>query len=402
MPGHVPAREVTALEGPAEPADLSGLEVARLTVTDSSGRLLLADVGFSLAPGTVLGVLGDASAGKSLLLHALAAPLDLSGLRVQGSVRQRGADLWGRSAEGRRLPAVLVPDAPLILPASGAQNLTCFREDLTDQGRGLIEALTFSSDEAQAICAAPDALLLSGGQRKILALARAFLMAPDLYLLDRPDDQLSERAVAAVAARLRQETRLGRSFVIVTTNRALLDACDRFMVLQEGRVVDFGAAAEIRAKMSSGWSRFVGGRGLETEENLIRWVRAQFKRPGDETNRRNLGTVASELLAFSCQTNERPDRRDVTFEFKHFEGHGLLRMIDDSGPLTTGLIARARKEAGDDTGLRRLSPLAAVIRGSLEISGTVESDRRVVVVKIATYDPRKSPPPMPEGPRDRS
>jgi hypothetical protein len=189
---------------------------------------------------------------------------------------------------------------------------------------------------------------------------------------------------------------------MVTTNRALLEVCDRLVVLQEGRVVDFGQAAEIRAKMSSGWSRFVGSRSLESEENLIRWVRAQFKRPGDETNRRNLGMVASELLAFSCQTNDRPERRDVTFEYKHFEGHGQLRMIDDSGPLTTGQIARARKEAGGDPGLSRLSPLAAVVRGSLDISGTVENDRRVISLRVATYDPRKSPAPLPEGDRDRA
>jgi hypothetical protein len=77
-------------------------------------------------------------------------------------------------------------------------------------------------------------------------------------------------------------------------------------------------------------------------------------------------------------------------------------MIDDSGPLTTGQIARARKEAGGDPGLSRLSPLAAVVRGSLDISGTVENDRRVISLRVATYDPRKSPAPLPEGDRDRA
>ena len=183
----------------------------------------------------------------------------------------------------------------------------------------------------------------------------------------------------------------------MTENRALLDLCDKLLVLQEGRVIDFGPSQEIRARQSSGWQRFVGSRSLDTEENLESWIRSHFLREGDEVNRRNACMVAAELLAFSCQNVAPLSHQTINFEFKHFEGHCLIKMIDRDIPVSSGVLQRAENDALADDGSTRLSPLAAVYKTCSKVEATVELDQRVLLVQLDTYDPRKSGGKPPSG-----
>lgn len=383
--------EEAVLPPAEEEADVQGLRVTGLSVDEPGGANLLSDINFSLPPGTTLGIIGPTGAGKSLLLQSIIAPLDATGLAVRGTATLHGQSLWKREIEGRSVPAVLLPPEPLLLNASGLQNLSCFHDGpAADQARRILEQLIFSTEDVNKICSTPDATRLPAMQRKALAMARALLLQPGLYLMDRPEDAASEKLIAALCGRIAQEKRMGRSVIMVTDNRALLDACDKLLVLQSGRIIDFGDAAEIRAKMVSGWSRFVAERALSSEDNLGLWLRGLFKRNGDETNRRNVSQIASELLAFSCQTRDPMAHQMLCFEFKHFEGHCLLRLLDDEPPLSSGQLKTAQDEAAAANDKVRLSPLAAVAKQAMTIEGTVENDRRVITAQIATYDPRKS------------
>ncbi|MEM9850441.1 MAG: ATP-binding cassette domain-containing protein [Pseudomonadota bacterium] len=398
------ATSVTALGRPAEEASddddetgPGGLVVRGLSVTAADGWSILSEVGLRVAPGEILGIQGPPGAGKSMLMRALIAPQDLGGLAVRGDVRLADRDLWERHAEPRAAPAAWLPPQPLMLPTSGQMNLTFFETgSALERGRRLLEQMVFATDTVDKICAAPDATRLSGAEQKALGFARAFLLSPALYLLDRPEDGASDKLVAALVGRMRQEARAGRSFVLASENRAILDTCDKLLVLQDGRVVDFGPAEEIRARQSSGWLRFVGARALDTEENLETWVRSHFRRDGDEVNRRKACVVAAELLAFSCASAPPLTRQTLSFEFKHFEGHCLIKLTDRDAPVSTATLGRAREElAGfDDRG--RMSPLATVMSLCPDVEATVENDMRVLIARLDTYDPRKTggkPPP---------
>ncbi len=353
------------------------------------GRLLLSDVSFHLEPGTVTGVIGDSGAGKTILLQSLADPFAARGLDVKGAVSLNGADLWVRQATAQSTPVVHLPDTTLLLEASGLENLTCFHNEIAEQrGKKLLEQLVFSTASVDEICSARDATHLPEMQRQCLALARGFLLSPQVYFMDRPERGLPEKQIAALLGQISRETRLGRSVVMTTDNRALLQACDKLIVLQEGRLVDFGDAVEIRTRRSNGWLRFVGARRLETEDNLDRWIRSHFKREGDDANRRKLSMVASEMLAFSCQDADAMKHQKLSFEFKHFAGYCLLKLQDRDGPISAVQLEKARAEASATEATARLSPLAAIVRASLNIETTVEMDRRVLVAKVETYDPR--------------
>ncbi|GGE51635.1 hypothetical protein GCM10011517_19200 [Actibacterium pelagium] len=374
-----------------EEEESAGLRIRNLSVAIPGGRNLLTNVSLDLPPGSITGVIGETGAGKSLLLQALSDPFGLRGLDVKGRVHVNGSNIWERKSYELAPQSAFLPNQPLILPASGEDNLTCFHKELSgDRGKRYLEKLVFSSQTASDICAVHDASCLPDTQKRCLAFARAFLLSPPIYLMDRPEDGLPEKQIAALLGLIRQEIRLGRSVIMATENRALLEACDKVVVLQEGRVIDFGDAREMRTRRSSGWMRFVGERQLETEDNLDTWIRSHFKRDGDEANRRKMCVVASEMLAFSCQNARAAETEKLSFEFKHFEGYCVLKLQDKDSAVTNAQLDKARKAAEAAETTARLTPLAAVIRESLEVETTVEMDRRVLTAKIETYDPRKT------------
>ena len=370
----------------------AGLVVKNLTVTPDGASALLSELSFSMPPGSVLGIDGDSGAGKSLLLSAMADPFSFEDVEVRGRVKMNGEDLWVRHGEHRSIPAVHVTDDPILLPSSGSDNLACFLDGyFLDQAKRNLERLVFSNELVDDICASSDATKLPGMQRKALSLARAFTLSPMLYLFDRPEDGLPEKQISALLARLQEEARFGRCVVMITQNRALLEACDKIMVLQSGRIVDFGTAEDIRNRKASGWARFVAERNLDVEENLENWVRSHFKRPGDEANRRKLAHIASEMLAFSCQgAGGALSNKTVIFEFKHFVGHCILRLQDGDAPVTSSTLQKAEMEANTPSGGKRLTPLASIIQNCTEIEAGSDLDRRVISVKIETFDPRKT------------
>ena len=372
--------------------EANGLLVSGLLVKGATIEARVKDVTFSLAAGRIAVIGGESGSGKSSLLQAIIDPAALQGMTVQGRVMLNGNNLWHRRSRATAVPAVLVGHLPLLLPASGAENLACFNDQhALDRGKRILESLLFSALAADQVCSAKNAQQLPQGQKKSLALARAFLLAPSLYLLDRPEDGLTEKQIVALCDRLRQEARMGRTIVMVTEHRLLVEMADDMILLQEGRIIDFGTAAEIRQGQSAGWARFVGARNVDTLDNLERWVRSHFLRNGDEANQRKVAKAAAELLALSCQTAGDMVAQTLRFAFKHYEGYCILRLIDDGVPLNSAQLQQAERSIADDSPNKtRLQPLAAAMKESVAIETGLEGDRRFVELRISTYDPRKS------------
>ncbi len=381
---------VNAVPGSIEDDDFAGLLIKNLSVFSDDGKILISDLNLKAAPGSITGIMGDSGAGKSLLLRSIIDPFSLSGLEIHGNVRVNCHDLWHRDGQPHSLPATYLSDNPIILPTSGHQNLSCFHgNQVLERGRRILEKMVFSSELAEKICAHKNAETLPGMQKKMLAASRAFLLSPDLYLIDGPEDGLPEKQISMLLAQLKQETKLGRTVLLVTQNRALAEACDTLIIMQEGRIIDEGTSAEVRTRQAAGWARFVGERNLNIDENLETWVRSHFKRPGDEMNRRKVCHIASEMLAHSCQSRNALVQQSVTFEFKHYEGYCEISIQDSDPPISAAQLDKARQSIEDPDGDSRLTPLALIIGSSLSVDASSELDQRKILVKVATIDPRK-------------
>ena len=387
---HVPASKVERIEVDHE-EDQLGLDVQGLSIRNAQGQLIMADVNLRLEPGKITGVIGSSGSGKSLLLQAISDPFSLTDLEISGRAYLGQTDLWMRGTTEQNTHAVFLPSEPIMLPASGEENLSCFHGgDMLERGKWILERFVFAIDMVKEICATPNAQTLPSMQKKALSLARAFMLGPPLYLMDRPEDGLPEKQVSALLHRLQQETRMGRSILMVTNNRKLFESCDLLVVMNKGRIVNYGPAPEILKQMDNGWQRFIGVRQLETEETLTHWIDSNFHRDGDDENRRKVAGVATDMLALSCQSADGKVPGQVQFMLKHFEGYCLLQMQDGDAPLSVIAINKAQTEADGDIPDHKLPSFASILRYSMAVECNSKQIDRQITAQIATYDPRKT------------
>ncbi|RMD49022.1 MAG: ATP-binding cassette domain-containing protein, partial [Alphaproteobacteria bacterium] len=323
----------------------AGLDVRELSVTDSrTGARLLSEISLTAPHGEIIALVGEPGVGMSLLLRALIDPLALRNAEVTGSVHLDDEELWERSARGRPVPAVLVPPSALLLPGSAIDNLLCFSvepERAEKEARRALEALQVYGITAERLLSRADARDLSETERQILSLARAVWLRPRLLLLDQPELSLPFRILGALARRLKEEARAGRIIVMATEARPLLEICDRVLVMESGKIIDSGPREEVLARRRSGVSRLLLDPDPDAEDRLHNWLKAQFNRPGDDGNRRQLCLVGSDLLALAAWAPPRllsdggsaGEAAAIKFEFRHEQGWCELSLSDYGEPI---------------------------------------------------------------------
>ena len=195
---------------------------------------VLHGVSFEAAAGEIVAVIGPNGAGKSTLLKAI---YGLARVRA-GSVHYEGVEVTRK--RGHELTALglnFVPQLDNVFPSlSIAENLAVAAGVLPRSERaaalGRVHELFPLLRERRRQRAGT----LSGGQRKLVALARALVPGPRLLLLDEPSAGLAPRAMDEVFAKLGEIGGLGIAIVIVEQNaRRALALADRGYVLELGR-----------------------------------------------------------------------------------------------------------------------------------------------------------------------
>ncbi|MDM0018338.1 type I secretion system permease/ATPase [Variovorax saccharolyticus] len=215
-----------------------------------SETLVLASVGFGLAPGEALAIVGPSAAGKSTLARLLTGVWTPS----SGHVRLDGADVsyWPREQLGPYIG--YVPQDVELFDGTVADNIA--RLDKVDSEAVVAAALRANAHEM--ILTLPKGYdtpvgehgaRLSPGQRQRVALARALYGNPQLVILDEPNSNLDgagEIALAQAMSALRDE---GVTSVVVTHRPSLIAHVDKILVLAAGRVQQFGPAGEVMKDM---------------------------------------------------------------------------------------------------------------------------------------------------------
>ncbi len=199
----------------------------------------LADVGFHVRAGEVLGLIGPNGAGKSTLFECLAGvlPSDSGAVRANGQAVGTGE---------RSSLLFFVPDGIAPWPAQSVRWALDFTIGFLGGRAGLRDELVEQLDLRQLLRQAIGTL--SKGQRKRVLLAIGLLTPQPALLIDEPFDGLDLRQARDIAAALRTHADRGRTlFLSIHQIGDAARLCDRFVLLSSGRVCGEGTVPELAA-----------------------------------------------------------------------------------------------------------------------------------------------------------
>ncbi len=229
---------------------------------DPQGPNLFSGLNLGIAAGERIAILGRTGSGKSTLLRLLA------GLYTpqSGLATFDGIDLRQLDPAELRAAIGLVPQEARLFLGTLRENLELARTDRRTDDETLVRVLKqFGLDQMIArhprgldMVLGEDGMGLSGGQKRLVALARLALRDPSVALLDEPTaglDPNTERGILDVLAKwsltpTAHATR--RGLVIVTHRPPVLDIVDRVIVMEGGRIVVDGPRAQVMEQLAKG------------------------------------------------------------------------------------------------------------------------------------------------------
>jgi len=236
------------------PADGRGelrLEGVRFSYPGAEDAVL-EDIDLVARPGEITAVIGATGSGKTTLVNLVPRLFDVTG----GRVLIDGVDVRDLAPEQLWNQIGLVPQKPYLFSGTVRSNLQYGKEDATDdelwhalevaQAKEFVEAL----DEGLDAPIAQGGSNVSGGQRQRLAIARALVRRPSVYLFDDSFSALDYATDARLRAALEPETR-DATVLIVAQRVATIRYAAHIVVLDDGRVVAEGTHAELLASSTT-------------------------------------------------------------------------------------------------------------------------------------------------------
>jgi ATP-binding cassette, subfamily B, multidrug efflux pump len=207
---------------------------------------VLRDLSFEASPGQTVAVIGSTGAGKSTLVNLVPRLFDVTG----GTLEVGGVDV--RRLEPERLWSVigLIPQKAYLFSGTVRSNLLHGKPEATDQEMWEALEIAQAADFVRAMPEGLDAPIaqggtnVSGGQRQRLAIARAVVRRPEIYLFDDSFSALDLATDARLRAALRPVT--GDATVLIVAQRvSTIRDADMILVLEDGVVVGRGRHHEL-------------------------------------------------------------------------------------------------------------------------------------------------------------
>lgn len=226
--------------------------------SDAPGDPVLHDVSFSIAPGRVVGLLGRTGSGKTTiarLLTRLYEPQD-------GEIRVGGVATWDAPLHLLRSRVGMVTQDVQLFRASVRDNLTFFDRSIDDSR--LLEVID-RLELRPWLESMPDGLDtmlesgsggLSAGQGQLLAFTRIFLADPGVVVLDEASSRL-DPATEVLIERAVDHLLEDRTGIIIAHRLHTVTRTDDIVVLEDGRVAEFGERAALAADKTSRFSRLL-------------------------------------------------------------------------------------------------------------------------------------------------
>jgi ABC-type multidrug transport system fused ATPase/permease subunit len=261
--------QITNPAQPVRPQTING-EIRFQEATFSypgADRPVLQDVSLTASPGTTTAIVGSTGSGKSTLVSLICRLYDVTA----GSVRIDGVDVRDYDTEQLWAAIGVVPQRGYLFTGTVADNLqlgaapgqVVTEDDMWD-------ALTVAAAD-DFVRAHPDGLGMrvaqgginfSGGQRQRLAIARAVIRRPKIYLFDDALSALDVHTDARVRAALR-EISASATVIVVSQRISTVSTADQIVVVDDGRVVGVGRHDTLLADCVQ-YAEFVDSQSLET------------------------------------------------------------------------------------------------------------------------------------------
>lgn len=237
------APHIVSPEDPVRPTSIRGeirLEAATFSYPGAE-RPVLQDISLTARPGTTTAVVGSTGSGKSTLVSLICRMYDAT----SGSVYLDGVDV--REYDPEQLWSVLglVPQRGYLFTGTVADNLRYGKSDATDEEMWAALRVAAADDFVRAH---PDGLDMkvaqgganfSGGQRQRLAIARAVIRRPAVYLFDDAFSALDVHTDARVRSALREASAEATVIVVAQRISTVIQA-DQIVVIDDGRIVGIG------------------------------------------------------------------------------------------------------------------------------------------------------------------
>jgi len=207
---------------------------------------VIRDISFTANPGETVAFIGSTGSGKSTLIQLIPRFYDVS----QGHVLIDGSDVREYQLAALRQKIGYIPQKAVLFTGTIADNLRYGKEDATKEQ--MLRAL----DIAQAtdfVLSLPNGLdtvvseggsNFSGGQKQRLAIARAIIRQPEIFIFDDSFSALDYATDARLRERLRAETTESTTLIVAQRVGTIMDA-DKIIVLNEGDVVGIGTHKEL-------------------------------------------------------------------------------------------------------------------------------------------------------------
>lgn len=209
-------------------------------------RPVLEHISFTTKPGEITAIIGSTGSGKSTLVNLIPRIYDTT----SGEILINGRDIKTLSQAQLREHLGVVPQKALLFDGTVASNLQYGKQDATEeemwhalevaQGKEFVSQMPsgLSSSISQG------GSNVSGGQRQRLAIARAIIRRPDVYIFDDSFSALDFKTDAKLRQALAKETKEAAVLIVAQRVTTVLNA-DRIVVLDEGKVAGIGTHKEL-------------------------------------------------------------------------------------------------------------------------------------------------------------
>ncbi|MBE3582735.1 MAG: ABC transporter ATP-binding protein [Limnochordaceae bacterium] len=206
----------------------------------------LRNVSFEARPGEFVAIIGGTGSGKSTLVNLIPRFYDVT----SGAVLVDGVDVREMAQAELRAKIGFVPQQGVLFSGTVADNIRYGKADATEEevrrAAEIAQALDFISDMKDGFDSeiAQGGTNVSGGQKQRLAIARALVRRPEIYIFDDSFSALDFKTDARLRAALKRETE-GATVLIVAQRVSTVMNADRIVVLHEGRVAGIGTHREL-------------------------------------------------------------------------------------------------------------------------------------------------------------